>query len=228
MAGSRQFSVISDNEIVKCQGHVCLIMKIGNQFGSLGKCTKLSMWSLGSAEVVRGLGYQLVKVWQGGDGSFCGLWVRSDGWRSSSGKRETRYQLLTGLHWDLQQNHDTVDRVTGGRKWGNIHWWAWGERHSNWHSNPTGVGNRSLQRHDTDLHSIVTGAKWVWQFIAAVWFLVVVMLWAIEGLVFISPGECLAKWTWGSLVVSKHFAVTMLIRQSCCISLTAVPCMDEI
>ena len=33
MAGSRQFSVQSDNEIVKCQCHVCLIMKICNQFG---------------------------------------------------------------------------------------------------------------------------------------------------------------------------------------------------
>ena len=61
MAGSRQFSVLSDNEIIKCQGHVCLIMKIGNQFGSLGKCTMSSMWSLGSAEVVWGLGYQLEK-----------------------------------------------------------------------------------------------------------------------------------------------------------------------
>ena len=39
-AGSTQFSVLSDNEIVRCQGHVCLIMKIGNQFESLGKCTK--------------------------------------------------------------------------------------------------------------------------------------------------------------------------------------------
>ena len=38
MAGNRQFSVLSDNEIVKCQGHVCLIMKIGNQVGSFGKC----------------------------------------------------------------------------------------------------------------------------------------------------------------------------------------------
>ena len=36
-------------------------MKIGNQFGSLGKYTKPWMWSLGSAEVVWGLGYQLEK-----------------------------------------------------------------------------------------------------------------------------------------------------------------------
>ena len=58
---------------------------------------------------------------------FCGLWLRSNGRRSSSGRRETRYQLLTGLHRDLQQNHDTVDRGPGGRKWGNIHRWAWWE-----------------------------------------------------------------------------------------------------
>ena len=111
MAGSRQLSVFSENEIVKCQGHVCLIIKIGNQFGSVGKRTKSPMWSLGSAEVVWGLGYQLKKS----DGSFCGLWVRSHGRRSSSGKRETRYQLLTGLYRNLQQNHYTVDNVTGGR-----------------------------------------------------------------------------------------------------------------
>ena len=30
------------------------------------------------------------------------------------------------------------------------------------------------------------------------------MFWAIEGLVFISPGECLAKRTWDSLVVSTN------------------------
>ena len=102
----------------------------------------------------------LVTIWKslwGGDGSFYKLWVRADGRRSSSGKRETRHQRLTGLHRDLQQNHGTVDRVTGGRKWGNIHRWAWCERHSNWQSNPTGVGSRSLLRHDTNLHSLVNG-----------------------------------------------------------------------
>ena len=78
------------------------------------------------------------KVWRGADGSFYVLWVRGDGWRSSSGKRENRLQLLTGLYRDLQQNHDTVDRVTGGRKWGNIHWWAWCE----WHSD-SGAGTPS-------------------------------------------------------------------------------------
>ena len=108
-------------------------------------------------EVVWGLGYQLEKS-TSGDGNFYGLWVRADGRRSSSGKRETRHQLLTGLHRDLQQNHGTVDMVTGGRKWGNIHRWAWCERHSNWHNSPTGVGNRSLQKLDTNLHSIVNGA----------------------------------------------------------------------
>ena len=110
---------------------------------------------LGSVEVLWGLGYQVKSLW-GGDGSFHGRWVRADGRRSSSGKRETPHQLLTGLHRDLQQNHDTVDRVTGGRKWDNIHRWAWCERHSNWHSNPTGVGNRSLQRHDTNRDKSVT------------------------------------------------------------------------
>ena len=61
MAGSKQFSVLYDNEIIKCQGQVRLIMKTGNQFGSLGKCTKSLMWSLGGAEVVWGLVYQLEK-----------------------------------------------------------------------------------------------------------------------------------------------------------------------
>ena len=36
-------TVLSDNEIVKCQRHVCLIMKTGNQFGSLGKCTVIEV-----------------------------------------------------------------------------------------------------------------------------------------------------------------------------------------
>ena len=55
--------MLSDKEIIKCQGHLCLIMKIVNQFGSLGKCTKWSMWRLGSAEMVWGLR----------DGSFAGF-----------------------------------------------------------------------------------------------------------------------------------------------------------
>ena len=38
---------------------MCLIMKIFNRFVSLGKCYKSSMWSLGSVDVVWGLGYQL-------------------------------------------------------------------------------------------------------------------------------------------------------------------------
>ena len=118
--------------LFKCQRHVCLIMKICNQFGSLGKSTKSSMWILG--RVLQRWCEALVTNWKslrGGDGSFYGLWVWGDGRRSSSGKRETRHQLLTGLHRDLQQNHDTVDRVTSGQKWGNIHRWAWFERHSN-------------------------------------------------------------------------------------------------
>ena len=36
-------------------------MEIGNQFGSLGKCTESLMWSLDSAMVVRGLVHQLNK-----------------------------------------------------------------------------------------------------------------------------------------------------------------------
>ena len=122
------------------------------------------------------------KFWQGGDSNFYGLWVRDGGQRSSGGKRETRHQLLTVLHRDLQQNHDTVYKVPGKRKWRNIHRWVWCERHSNWHSNPTDVGNRSLPRHDTNLHSIVTvhcsslisGRHDVW---------------AIDGLSFISQGN---------------------------------------
>ena len=144
-------------KVILGQGRVCLIMKIKNPFRSLGRCTKSSMWSLGSAEVVWGLGHQLQKSDEVVTAGLCGLWVRSDGRRSSSGRRETRYQLLTGLHRDLQQNNDTVDRVTDERKWENIHRWAWCERHSIWHSKPTGVGNRSLQWHDTDLHINVSG-----------------------------------------------------------------------
>ena len=74
---------------------------------------------MGSVEMMWG-GEALVTNWKslrGSDGSFYKLWVRADGRRSSSGKRETWHQLLTGLQLDLQQNHDTVDRVIGGRKW---------------------------------------------------------------------------------------------------------------
>ena len=45
----------------RCQRHVCLMMKMGNQFGPLGKCAKSLMWSLGSVKVVRGLVDQLDK-----------------------------------------------------------------------------------------------------------------------------------------------------------------------
>ena len=146
------FSIIwPDNDIVKCQGHLCLIMKIGKQFRSLGQCTKVINVEPGQCRGDVRLWLPTGKVWRGGDGSFCGLWIRRYGRRSLSGKWGTRYQLLTGLHRDLQHNHYIVDRVIGGRKWGNIHQWAWCERHSNWHSNPTGVGNHSLQRHDTDI-----------------------------------------------------------------------------
>ena len=144
---------------------------------------------LGSAELVWGLGYRLEKSDEMVTAVFTGSWVRGDGRRSLSGKRETRYQLLTSLQRDLQQNHDTVGRVISGRKWGNIHRRIWCERHSNWYSNPTDAGNRSLQRLDTKLHSIVSGAILVWQFIAAVCFLVVVMFWAFNGVVFISQGN---------------------------------------
>ena len=127
---------------------------------SLGPWVNIQSHQCGSLVVWRWC-EAVVTNWRslrGGDHSFYGLWVGADGRRSSSGKRETRHQLLTGLYWDLQQNHDTVDRVAGGWKWGNIHRWAWCERHSNWHSNPTGAGSRSIQRHDTNLHSIVNRA----------------------------------------------------------------------
>ena len=65
------------------------------------------------------------KVWRDGDGSFFGLWVLHDERQSSTDTIETRHQLLTSLHRVLQQNHDTVDRVTCGRKWGNIYRRAW-------------------------------------------------------------------------------------------------------
>ena len=32
MATSRQFSVLSDDETIKCRGHVCLVTQIFNQF----------------------------------------------------------------------------------------------------------------------------------------------------------------------------------------------------
>ena len=37
-----------------------------------------------------------------------------------------------------------VVRMTGGRKWANIHRWVDANRHSNWRSNPTDEGNRGL------------------------------------------------------------------------------------
>ena len=64
------------------------------------------MWSLGSVKVMWGLGNQLEKSDEVVTAVLRAL--------SSSGKRETRHQLLTSLHRDLQQNHDTVDRVGGG------------------------------------------------------------------------------------------------------------------
>ena len=140
-----------------------------------------------------------------GDGSFHGLWVRGDGRRSSSGKWDTRHQLLTGLHRDLQQNYDTVDRVTGGRKWGNIHRWAWCELTFI----PLWVERYKC---DSSLQQLDFWSSWSFE---------------LSRHRFHFPGKCLAKWTWDSLVVYMHFAVAMLIRQSCCILLTAVPCMDE-
>ena len=111
-------------------------------------------------------------LWWGGNDSFVLLWVWGDGRRSSSCTRETPHQLLTSLHRDLQANRDTFDRITGGRKWANIHRWLDVNLHSNWHSNPTDVGNRSII------------AIQVWQFIATIWFLIVMMFLADEGLVF--------------------------------------------
>ena len=48
--------------------------------------------------------------------------------------------------------------------------------------------------------------------VSAVWFCVALIVLVGEGLVFISHGDCLARWTRDSPVVLMHFAVTMLIR----------------
>ena len=59
------------------------------------------------------------KVWRGGDGSFCGLWVRSDGRRCSSGRRKldtscwpayigTCNRIMTVLTgWPAGENEET-------------------------------------------------------------------------------------------------------------------------
>ena len=119
MAGRWQSSMLSGNEIVKCEGHICLIMKIGKQFGSLGKCTKSSMWSLGSAKVVWGLGYQLEKSEEVVTAVFAGLEfeVMDDEVRVVNEKLDTScwpayirtcnriMTLLTG--WPVGENEET-------------------------------------------------------------------------------------------------------------------------
>ena len=119
MAGSRQFSVLSGNEIVKCQGHVCLIMKTGNQFGSLFKCTKSSMWGLGSTELVWGLGYQLEKSDEVVTADFSGFEFEvmddevrainekldSSCWPAYNGICNRFMTLLTG--WPVGENEET-------------------------------------------------------------------------------------------------------------------------
>ena len=139
-------------------------------------------------EVVWCLGYQ---VWRGGDGSFWGLWVRSDRW-------------TTKFEWSTRNSIPAADQPTSGPATESRHCWQ-GDRWA------------KMRKHTSmDFSGMILTfiPLWVEQFVALVWFLVVVMFWAIEGLVSISPGECLAKWMWDSLVVSTHFAVTMLIRQS--------------
>ena len=169
------------------------------------------------------------KVWRGGDGSFCGLWVRSDARRSSSGKRETRYQLLTGQHRDGTCNR-LMTLLTG---------WPVGENEETYIN---GLDANDIQ---TD-----TAAQPVWA-IAVFRGMILTFIplgvarykcdsslqqfdfwssWCFElsrASFSFPPWECVAKWTWDSLVVSTHFAVEVLIRQSCCILLTAVPCTDE-
>ena len=99
--------------------------------------------------------------------------------------------------------------------------------HSNWHSNPTDVGNRIVVFRDMIPTFI---PLWVerykcdsslqqFDFCSSSCF-------SRWGLLFL--GECLANWTWYSLVVYMHFTVAMLIPQRCCNLLTAVPCMDEV
>ena len=166
MAGSREFSVKFDNEIVKCQQLVCLIMKIGNHFGSLGKDWMYKVINVQPGQCRGGVRPWLPtgKVYEVVTAVFTGFefGVMDDG--SSSGKRETRHQLLTGLHQDLQQNHDTVDRGTGGRKWGNIHRWTFKPtQQPNW----CGQSLSSEPWHWPSFHC--EGSDVVWQFIAAVW-----------------------------------------------------------
>ena len=117
------------------------------------QCGSLVVWMWCEALVTN------LKSVRGGDGSFYGLWVLADGRRSSSCKRGTR--LLTNLHRDLQQNHDTVDRVTGGRKLINF---------------PRGMFNEVDLRFASSFYALCS---------------------------------------------------RILIYQSCCILLTAVPCTDE-
>ena len=186
--------------------------------GTLGKSTH--QWGAGQCGGGVRPWLPTGKVWWGDDSSITGLWVRGDGRRSSSG---IHVKLLASLHRDLQQNHDTVDSMT----------WAEMSKHSSMAlvrtTIQTDAATQPMWGKAVFRGLLITFIplwveRYAWQFIASVWFLVVVIF-GYRGTPFSSPREkCLPKWTWDSIVSYMHIAVAMLPRKRCCISLTVVPC----
>ena len=112
-ASRRQSSVLSDNDIAKCQDVNCMCVSSWRFATILGPWVKVHSQQCGTGQcggvVLRSTWSPIGKALRGGDGSFIRLWFGGDWQRSSSGTRETQHQLLTSLHRNLQQNHDTVD-----------------------------------------------------------------------------------------------------------------------
>ena len=112
MITSRQFSVISENEIFKCHGHVCQIAKKNNQFYYLGKSTQLSTRSWTVERRVAFVYERSLTMWWR---HFCrrlgSRWWTTFKWY----KWENRYQKLVTLHRNLTQTH-ALNNMTDGRK----------------------------------------------------------------------------------------------------------------
>ena len=201
-------------------------MNICNQFGSMGECTKSSTWSLGSVEVVRGLGYQLEKSGEGVTAVFTGfeldvmdhkIWVVKEKFNTSCWPTyiKTCNRIMTLLAgWPVGKNEETyihgldannIKTAQQPNRCGqsqSSEAWYWSSFHYEW----SDIG---LTVHCS---SLILGRRDVLSY---------------RGPHFHFPGECLVKWTWDSLVVYMHFEVAILICQSGCILLTAVPCMGE-
>ena len=110
MARSRQFSVLSDNEFVKCQDvkGTCVSSWIfTNSWGPWVKVHSQSMWSWAVWRCCEALvtNWKSLTRWWLATAFLSGLKFEV----MDDQVRETRHQLLTSVHQDLQQNRDTVD-----------------------------------------------------------------------------------------------------------------------